>query len=111
MPDHAEQLFSILFRSTTSRYLLVSFTLFDGLRGPLVIYDPDDPLAYLYDIDDETTVITLADWYYVVAPVLNHIIGVNPNSTLINGMGRYKGGPRTVLAVVSVEYGKRYRFR
>jgi hypothetical protein len=24
----------------------------DGLRGPLVIYDPEDPLAYLYDIDD-----------------------------------------------------------
>lgn len=24
----------------------------DGLRGPLVIYDPDDPLAYLYDVDD-----------------------------------------------------------
>jgi len=26
-------------------------------------------------------------------------------------MGRYTGGPRTDLAVVSVEYGKRYRFR
>jgi len=26
-------------------------------------------------------------------------------------MGRYTGGPRTELAVVSVEYGKRYRFR
>lgn len=24
----------------------------DGLRGPLVIYDPDDPHAALYDIDD-----------------------------------------------------------
>jgi FtsP/CotA-like multicopper oxidase with cupredoxin domain len=24
----------------------------DGLRGPLVIYDPEDPLAYLYDVDD-----------------------------------------------------------
>lgn len=24
----------------------------DGLRGPLVIYDPDDPLSYLYDVDD-----------------------------------------------------------
>lgn len=24
----------------------------DGLRGPLVIYDPNDPLQYLYDIDD-----------------------------------------------------------
>ena len=24
----------------------------DGLRGPLVIYDPEDPLAHLYDVDD-----------------------------------------------------------
>jgi hypothetical protein len=24
----------------------------DGLRGPLVIYDPDDPHQDLYDIDD-----------------------------------------------------------
>lgn len=24
----------------------------DGLRGPLVIYDPDDPQANLYDVDD-----------------------------------------------------------
>ncbi|KAM6504130.1 laccase 1 [Amanita muscaria] len=33
----------------------------DGLRGPLVLYDPDDPLQCLYDIDDESTIITLAD--------------------------------------------------
>lgn len=25
-------------------------------RGPLVIYDPDDPLGYLYDVDDGTRV-------------------------------------------------------
>lgn len=24
----------------------------DGLRGPLVVYDPNDPHAHLYDIDD-----------------------------------------------------------
>ena len=24
----------------------------DGLRGALVIYDPEDPLAHLYDVDD-----------------------------------------------------------
>lgn len=24
----------------------------DGLRGPLVIYDPNDPAAAMYDIDD-----------------------------------------------------------
>jgi iron transport multicopper oxidase len=28
----------------------------DGFRGPLIIYDPEDPLADLYDVDDESTV-------------------------------------------------------
>lgn len=30
--------------------------------GPLIIYDPNDPHASLYDVDDESTIITLADW-------------------------------------------------
>jgi Multicopper oxidase len=32
------------------------------------------------------------------------------NSTLINGQGRYPGGPATSLAVVNVEQGKRSVF-
>ncbi|KAG2346682.1 laccase [Suillus weaverae] len=83
----------------------------DGLRGALVIYDPHDPLAYMYDVDDASTVITLSDWYHVVAPVLRHIIGTTANSSLINGLGRYAGGPASDLAVISVEQGKRYRLR
>lgn len=71
--------------------------------------------------------ITLADWYvfrcvsdmvltvpsryHIASPVLNYIVGVNAVSTVINGFGRYPGGPKTELAVVNVEYGKRYRFR
>ncbi|KAE9383096.1 hypothetical protein BT96DRAFT_844561, partial [Gymnopus androsaceus JB14] len=35
----------------------------DGLRRPLVIYDNDDPHRNRYDVDDESSVITLADWY------------------------------------------------
>ncbi|EGN96947.1 laccase [Serpula lacrymans var. lacrymans S7.3] len=84
----------------------------DGLRGPLVIYDPNDPLAYMYDVDDETTIITLADWYHDPSSELNQINGaVTANSTLINGLGRYPGGPASALAVVNVQQGKRYRFR
>ncbi|OAX32948.1 laccase [Rhizopogon vinicolor AM-OR11-026] len=83
----------------------------DGLRGPLVIYDPHDPLAHMYDVDDASTVITLADWYHVVAPVLRFIIGANANTSLINGLGRYPGGPASELAVISVQHGKRYRMR
>ena len=33
------------------------------------------------------------------------------DSTLINGLGRYGGGPLSPLAVVNVEHGKHYRFR
>ncbi|KAJ6496186.1 yellow laccase [Mycena sanguinolenta] len=81
----------------------------DGLRGPLVIYDPNDPQKSLYDIDDETTIITLADWYHYPSPVHPNIPIFN--STLINGLGRYAGGPLSKLAVISVVEGKRYRFR
>ena len=34
-----------------------------------------------------------------------------PNSLLINGHGRYSGGPSTPLAVINVVQGKRYRIR
>lgn len=33
------------------------------------------------------------------------------DSTLINGKGRFPGGPKVDLAVVNVESGKRYRMR
>ncbi|KAI0252565.1 laccase [Lactifluus subvellereus] len=81
----------------------------DGLRGAFIIYDPDDPHQSLYDIDNDDTVITLADWY--------HYLSTNPpaipsfNSTLINGKGRFPGGPDVPLAIVNVQQGKRYRFR
>ncbi|KAN0136704.1 laccase sensu stricto variant A [Lactarius tabidus] len=81
----------------------------DGLRGPLVVYDACDPHRDLYDVDDEYTVITLADWYHYVSTAGPAIPAFN--STLINGKGRYPGGPAAPLAVVNVEQGKRYRFR
>ncbi|KAG9318181.1 multicopper oxidase-domain-containing protein [Chiua virens] len=82
----------------------------DGLRGPLVIYDPADPHKPLYDIDDVNTVITLTDWYHEPSPQM-YLPPYISNATLINGRGRYEGGPMTPLAVISVEQGKRYRFR
>jgi iron transport multicopper oxidase len=33
------------------------------------------------------------------------------DSTLINGKGRYIGGPQAALSVVNVQSGKRYRLR
>ncbi|OCB87711.1 Cu-oxidase-domain-containing protein [Sanghuangporus baumii] len=87
----------------------------DGLRGPLVIYDPDDPLADLYDVDDETTIITLADWYHNVSNTIFPNTGdvdPTPDATLINGLGRYSGGSTDAqLAVFNVTQGQSYRFR
>jgi iron transport multicopper oxidase len=34
-----------------------------------------------------------------------------PDSGLINGIGRFVGGPQVIRARVNVEQGKRYRFR
>ncbi|RDW67575.1 hypothetical protein BP6252_08971 [Coleophoma cylindrospora] len=33
----------------------------DGLRGPMIVHDPDHPYAELYD---EELVLTLSDWYH-----------------------------------------------
>ncbi|EEB90209.1 hypothetical protein MPER_11614 [Moniliophthora perniciosa FA553] len=77
----------------------------DGLRGPLVIYDPNDPHASLYDVDDESTVITLADWYHTKA---KQIVFGTPDATLVNGLGRWSQGDATSeLAVITVTQGKR----
>uniref|UniRef100_A0A0W0EWH1 Laccase n=1 Tax=Moniliophthora roreri TaxID=221103 RepID=A0A0W0EWH1_MONRR len=80
----------------------------DGLRGPIVIYDPDDPHASLYDVDDESTVITLADQYHMKA---KEITFGTPGSTLINGLGRWSQGNETDLSVITVTSGQRYRVR
>ncbi|KAJ4479764.1 laccase [Lentinula edodes] len=84
----------------------------DGLRGPIVIYDPLDPHQFLYDVDDESTVITIADWYHDTSyELIAKRAALTPDATLINGKGRYVGGPNIPLEVINVEYGKRYRFR
>ncbi|KAF9266465.1 putative laccase 1d precursor [Marasmius fiardii PR-910] len=88
----------------------------DGLRGAFVVYDPRDPLAHLYDVDDDSTIITLADWYHEVAPdAQDNFFKTGtvpiPDSGLINGKGRYIGGPLVPFAVINVQRGKRYRFR
>ncbi|PAV19621.1 laccase [Pyrrhoderma noxium] len=84
----------------------------DGLKGPLVLYDPNDPLKDLYDVDNEETIIQLSDWYHNVAPALfpNPTNATpTPDSTLINGVGISNSGGS--LAVVRGQPGKRHRFR
>ncbi|KAJ7617283.1 yellow laccase [Roridomyces roridus] len=77
--------------------------------GAMVVYDPEDPHLSLYDVDDDSTVITIADWYHGPASTLGAIPTLI--STLINGLGRYAGGPTSELAVITVTKGLRYRFR
>jgi iron transport multicopper oxidase len=78
----------------------------------MVVYDPVDPHRSRYDVDNEATVITLADWYHLPAPAAQAAALVpTPDATLINGKGRYAGGPTAPLAVISVQRDRRYRFR
>ncbi|KAF7360073.1 Laccase A [Mycena venus] len=103
----------------------------DGLRGPLVVYDPEDPNASLYGRSKLFFPLCVVlntmnkprcrrrnDRYYTRRLVgVNHgpakTLGNVPTliSTLINGLGRFAGGPTSQLAVISVTKGKRYRMR
>jgi FtsP/CotA-like multicopper oxidase with cupredoxin domain len=40
----------------------------DGLRGPFIVHDPNDPFAAKYD---EQVVVTWSDWYHEQMPVLS----------------------------------------
>ncbi|SJL03817.1 related to Laccase-2 [Armillaria ostoyae] len=80
--------------------------------------DPDDPYLDMYDVDNADTVITLADWYHNPSIGLSEkYLQVNPfhepipDSGLINGKGRYVGGPTVDWARINVQPGLRYRFR
>ncbi|KAG9224366.1 hypothetical protein CCMSSC00406_0007860 [Pleurotus cornucopiae] len=80
----------------------------DGLRGPFIVYDPEDPHKDLYDVDDESTILTIGDWYHTPSTEASVPVA---DSTLFNGIGRYAGGPQVPLYVFNVEFGKRYRIR
>ncbi|KAK5661287.1 hypothetical protein OQA88_11181 [Cercophora sp. LCS_1] len=80
----------------------------DGLRGPLIIQDPNDPNKSNYD---EEVILTVTDWYHdqSLTLVRDMLVTSNtrfsppiPNNILLNeGQGaKYK-----------VENGKKYRFR
>ncbi|KAJ3766447.1 Cu-oxidase-domain-containing protein [Lentinula raphanica] len=88
----------------------------DGLRGALVVYDPEDPLKHLYDVDDENTIWQVGDWWHnTTLPLLAGYVatGIVPvsDSGTFNGVGRFNGGPEVPFHVVNVVQGTRYRFR
>ncbi|KAG7093231.1 hypothetical protein E1B28_006917 [Marasmius oreades] len=88
----------------------------DGFRGPLIIYDPEDPQKHLYDVDDLNTIIQLADWWHnssvdSLAFFAAHDMIPVADTGLINGVGRFNGGPAIPFAVVNVVQHRRYRLR
>ncbi|KAI1778014.1 putative ferroxidase [Hypoxylon cercidicola] len=80
----------------------------DGLRGPLIIHDPEDP--YKDDYDEEV-ILTMSDWYREqTPPLIQAMIDPNntnfappiPNSTVVNdGTGSH----------IAMAPGKTYRVR
>lgn len=80
----------------------------DGLRGPLIIHDPDSPFNGQYD---EELVLTVSDWYHdqfrdLLGPFIskNNPSGAEPvpKAALFN---------ETQNLTVAVEPGKTYLFR
>ncbi|KAF5339947.1 hypothetical protein D9758_016762 [Tetrapyrgos nigripes] len=79
----------------------------NGLRGAFVVYDPHDPLRHLYDVDDDSTIITLADWYHDFAPDAQDRFFQTgtvpiPDSGLLN---------EVPFSVINIVRGLRYRLR
>jgi iron transport multicopper oxidase len=80
----------------------------DGLRGPLIIDDPDSPYKDQYD---EEIILTLADWYHQMpSTLLNFFISYAnptgaepvPDAALFNDTQNLK---------INIEPGKTYLFR
>ncbi|CAG8843868.1 28498_t:CDS:2, partial [Racocetra persica] len=82
--------------------------LVDGLKGPIVIHNPNDPYLTEYDFD---YVITLSECYRGTEP--------NPISGDISGKGQYNCtlasndscNPNNGVVTYVVQMGKKYRFR
>ncbi|KAJ7575507.1 laccase subfamily 2 [Mycena floridula] len=108
--DTADQSGSYLYRSGLSAQYS------DGLRGPLIIYDPKDPHAALYQIDDASTIIQLGEWYEdhspsIISRFINGATIPIYDAGLINGVGRTVANPNVPFPVFSVTPGVSYRFR
>ncbi|KAI1492540.1 Cupredoxin [Biscogniauxia mediterranea] len=80
----------------------------DGLRGPLIIHDPEDP--YLDSYDDDI-ILTVSDWYHSqTLPLVRQMLQPNntaftpprPDSIIVN---------EGANGLIPVEAGKTYRIR
>ncbi|RMZ75423.1 hypothetical protein DV738_g5496, partial [Chaetothyriales sp. CBS 135597] len=80
----------------------------DGLRGPLIIHDPDNPFA---DEIDEEIVLTLSDWYHdQMVPLIKKFMAVtNPTGAEPVPQSALMG--ETQNLTIPVEPGKTYFIR
>ncbi|KAJ0125050.1 multicopper like protein [Diaporthe amygdali] len=80
----------------------------DGLRGPLIIHDPDSPFNGQYD---EELVLTVSDWYHDEMPGLIKGFISKDNPTGAEPVPKNALFNETQNLTVSVEPGKTYLFR
>ncbi|CAG8624651.1 26814_t:CDS:2 [Gigaspora margarita] len=97
----------------------------DGLKGPLIIYDPKDPFYGKYDYE---YVMTVSDWYHTPSGILLPLFRADkyrgfdpmPDSGDISGLGQCDCSaapknstcnPNNKIATYVVKKGKKYRFR
>lgn len=80
----------------------------DGLRGPLIIHDPDSPFNGQYD---EELVLTVSDWYHDEMPGLIEGFISKDNPTGAEPVPKNALFNETQNLTVPVEPGKTYLFR
>lgn len=93
----------------------------DGLFGPLVVDDPDVDATLHYDREE---ILVLNDWDHLTGderfatltdpsagPLDDTAPGIPWTTALVNGRGRYPGGPAVPLTTVDVERGVPIRLR
>ncbi|KAJ3150803.1 laccase [Geranomyces variabilis] len=83
----------------------------DGLRGVIIVRDPQDPHKSLYDFDLDEHVLSLSEWYSQPSKIdLQQLLATGseptPSAGLING-----SGGKAPKYVANVAKGKRYRMR
>ncbi|WYZ44806.1 hypothetical protein EsH8_VIII_000122 [Colletotrichum jinshuiense] len=80
----------------------------DGLRGPLIIHDPDNPSIGNYD---EEIVMTLSDWYHEQMQVLIPPFMSKTNPTGAEPVPKAALMNETQDLSISIQPGKTYMFR
>jgi iron transport multicopper oxidase len=80
----------------------------DGLRGPLIVHDPENPFKEMYD---EELVLTVSDWYHDQMPGLLSFFISKANPTGAEPVPHSALLNETQNLTIAVQPGKTYLFR